>query len=229
MLRKSNLVMWDRQTESWWQQFTGEALVGDLTGMRLDFLPAAIISWGDYKANYPTSQVLSKETGFFRNYGSNPYVGYDNVNQFPLLFDGPIDDRLRAMTRVLGVVLGENNAAYVYDRLVEDRVINDTLGETPVAVFWKEGTASAVDSARISEGRDVGTTGVFYRSLDGVEFTFTANPDGTFTDTETGSTWDILGVAVDGPLMGKSLESIPHHDTFWFAWAAFIPDSKVTE
>jgi hypothetical protein len=228
-LRNSDLVMWDRQTESWWQQFTGDAIVGELTGTRLEFLATSILSWGDYKGNFPGGQVLSKDTGFNRNYGLNPYAGYDDVNIFPFLFDGKVDDRLLPMTRVLGVELDKQGAAYVYDRLIEDRAINDTLGENPIAAFWKAGTASAVDASSISEGRDVGTTGVFLRTIDGQVLTFSANDDGTFRDSETGSTWDILGEAISGSLVGKNLTPVPHHDTFWFAWAAFVPDGALTE
>jgi hypothetical protein len=74
-LCNSDLIMWDRQTESWWQQFTGEAIVGDLAGIRLDMLPAVIISWGDFKSVYPEGQVLARDTGFSRPYGRNPYAG----------------------------------------------------------------------------------------------------------------------------------------------------------
>jgi hypothetical protein len=228
-LRNSDLVMWDRQTESWWQQFTGEAIVGELTGTRLDFLATPILSWADYKEIFPGSQVLSKDTGFNRDYGLNPYAGYDNVNQFPFLFDGQVDDRLLPMTRVLGVEKDGNAVAFVYDRLIEDRVVHDTLGENKIVAFWRAGTASAVDTTFIPDGRDVGSTGVFLTSVDDQALTFTATGDGTFKDVETGSTWDILGEAIDGPLMGKTLSALPHHDTFWFAWAAFVPDGALTE
>jgi hypothetical protein len=226
-LRNSDLVMWDRQTESWWQQFTGEAVVGELTGIQLKFLATSIISWADYKEKYPTSQVLSRDTGYNRSYGSNPYEGYDDVNQFPYLFDGPVDERLLPMTRVLGVALDGQAAAYEYDFLIEEQVIQASLGEKPIVVFWKAGTASAVDSRAISEGRDVGTTGVFLRTLDGQVLTFSPKQNGTFKDAETGSTWDILGEAIAGPMKGKTLTALPHHDTFWFAWAAFVPDAQL--
>ena len=82
-LRNSDLIMWDRQTESWWQQFTGQAIVGELTGRTLTFLPASIISWGDFKAANPEGEVLSRDTGFRRTYGLNPYAGYDRANNPP--------------------------------------------------------------------------------------------------------------------------------------------------
>lgn len=77
--------MWDRQTESWRQQLTGEAIVGELTGERLKVLPPSIVSWADFKAGFPEGKVLSRDTGFDRDYGRNPYVGYDNVDTPPFL------------------------------------------------------------------------------------------------------------------------------------------------
>lgn len=229
-LRISDLVMWDRQTESWWQQFNGEAIVGDLTGTKLEFIPSAIISWADFKSKHPDGQVLSIQTGFTRSYGRNPYSGYDNVNSFPFLFTGDLNDRLPPMARVLGILLesGEGGA-YSLELLKENRVMNETLADMPVTIFWKSGTASALDSGSISDGRDVGTTGVFSRSVNDQVLTFIAKEDGTFEDQETNSTWDILGEAIDGSLLGTRLVPLPHHDTFWFAWAAFVPDGSLAQ
>ena len=84
-LRYSNLIMYDRQTETWWQQATGEAIAGELTGTQLEFYPATIISWEDFKTSYPQGKVLSRETGYLRDYGRNPYLGYDDVNNSPFL------------------------------------------------------------------------------------------------------------------------------------------------
>jgi hypothetical protein len=229
-LRYSDLVMWDRQTESWWQQFTGEAIVGDLTGTKLESIPVAIISWVDFKSKYPDAQVLSIETGFQRSYGRNPYAGYDNITSQPFAFVGDLDVQLPAMARVVGIS-PENGAggAFSLDLLSEKQVLNEKLGEVPVVLFWKSGTASALDSGSIADGRDVGTTGVFSAQIDDQELTFSALEDGLFLDQETGSTWDIFGDAIDGPLAGSSLDPIPHHDTFWFAWAVFVPDSELNE
>ena len=99
-LRNSDLIMWDRQSETWWQQFTGEGIVGVLTGKRLKILPAVIVSWLDFKTANPTSLVLSRDTGFNRPYGSNPYAGYDRVDLPPFLFRGDTDGRLRDFVAV---------------------------------------------------------------------------------------------------------------------------------
>ncbi len=229
-LRNSDLVMWDRQTQSWWQQFTGEAIVGELTGQTLEPVPTTIVAWEEFKANYPDGVVLSRDTGFNRDYGRNPYVGYDDADSIPFLFFGEDDDRLRPMERVVGVLFpnGEN-AAYPYTRLEEERVIHDKNGDQPIVVFWIPGTASALDEQNVSQGRDVGATGVFEATVDGETLTFIAKDDGTFEDENTASTWNIFGQAIAGPLEGKTLEAINHHDTFWFAWAAFAPETAILE
>jgi len=229
-LRHSDLVMYDRQTQSWWQQFSGEGIVGFFTETKLTPVPAAIVSWADFKAKYPEGQILSIDTGISRPYGQNPYVGYDNIDSYPFLFSGSIPDELRPMDRVVGVILeSEEASAYPFTRLSEERVINDVIGETPIVVFWKAGTASALDTRDISSGADVGATAVYEATLDDQVLTFVDNGDGTFSDDVTGSTWDIFGQAIAGSLEGKSLQPINHHDTFWFAWAAFVPGDTLQE
>ncbi len=224
-LRNSDLVMWDRQTESWWQQFSGEAIVGDLTGTKLEPLPAGIISWEDFKIKYPQGQVLSIETGFNRSYGRNPYAGYDDINSHPFLFTGDLEDELPPMARVVGILLEDGHGgAFPLDLLRENQVLNEEIAEFPVAIFWKPGTASALDSSRIEDGRDVGSTAVFDPRLNGERLIFTSVGEGIFRDQQTGSTWDMFGDALEGPLAGSKLTPLPHHDTFWFAWAAFSPD-----
>jgi len=115
--------------------------------------------------------------------------------------------------------------------LAEVGVINDTQAGRDLAVFYAPGTSSALDTAVIAEGADVGATGVFEAVLDGQKLTFRAegllSESFAIVDEETGSTWNVLGQAVDGPLAGERLTPIVHGDHFWFAWAAFKPDTIV--
>ena len=226
-LRYSNLVMYDRQTESWWQQATGEAIVGELTGKRLTFLPAAIISWEEFKTAHPDGKVLSRETGYRRPYGRNPYAGYDNVNQRPFLYQGPeTPGLLPPMARVITVDLNGEAVAYPYAVLREVRVVNDTVGGVPIAVFWAPGTASPLDAEAIPQGRDVGTANAFSRALDDQTLTFRYE-GGRILDDQTGSTWNVLGEAVAGRLEGRRLAPVVSINHFWFSWAAFRPDTRV--
>ena len=225
-LRNSDLVMWDRQTESWWQQLTGEGIVGVYAGYKLDLLPAQIVSWGDFKASFPDSDVLSRETGHNRDYGRNPYGGYDRADQSPFLFKGRPDERLLPMERVAALTLNGQPLAFPFLTLEEERVVNYPAEEPSIVVLFQSGTASALDGSRIAESRDVGSTGVFDSELNGRTLTFRLGADG-FTDGETGSVWNVLGQAVSGPLAGQSLTPIVHGNHFWFAWAAFAPETEV--
>jgi hypothetical protein len=226
-LRKSNLIMYDRQTESWWQQATGEAIAGELTGAQLSFLPASLISWADFKAAHPDGQVLSRETGYNRSYGRNPYAGYDDINSSPFLYDGPeTPGVLPPVARVLAVELGGETVAYPYSVLAEAQVVNDSVGGANVAVFWASGTASALDTSAIAEGRDVGAAAVYARELDGQTLTFVRDGE-RIVDEETGSEWNVLGQAVDGTLKGQRLTPLVGVNHFWFSWAAFRPETRV--
>jgi hypothetical protein len=219
--------MYDRQTETWWQQAEGKGIIGKLTGTQLVFVPAAIISWEEFKNANPNGLVLSKDTGFLRNYGSNPYVGYDDVNRPPFLYQGPeTPDKLLPVARVLAVEIEEEAVAYPYELLSEVNVVNDTVGGKEIAVFWSTGTASALDTLQIADGRDVGTAISFSRLLNGSVLTFKYDGQ-NIVDDETGSTWDVLGKAISGELAGKQLEQVVSVNHFWFSWVAFKPETRV--
>ncbi len=226
LLRNSDLIMYDRTTESLWQQFTGNAIVGDAVGTRLTFIPSSLISFADYRAAHPDGKVLSRETGFNRSYGENPYVGYDTIDQNPFLFTAPLDERLPPMARVVTVALDKVDVAYPLDILAEAGVINDTQGGQDLAIFHTGGTTSALGARVIAEAADVGATGVFDPNLDGQKLTFSKDGD-NIVDTETGSSWNILGQAIAGSLAGKQLTPVIHADHFWFSWAAFRPDTII--
>ena len=229
-LRYSDLVMYDRQTESWWQQATGQAVVGELTGSALQFIPSQIVSLGDVAAADPDADVLSRDTGYSREYGRNPYVGYDTVDQNPFLFDGELDGRLLPKERVVTIGDGDSAQAFRYTDLRAVGVATAELDGAPVVVLWVPGTASALDGSDIDESADAGATGVFRPIADERALTLARDGDGEsapIRDAETGSTWSITGRAVDGPLAGAQLEPVVHGDHFWFAWAAFAPDTTI--
>ncbi len=227
-LRNSDLVMYDRQTQSWWQQFTGEAVVGTYTGTTLTMLPSQIIAWSEFAETHPDGLVLSRNTGHVRNYGRNPYVGYDDINNNPFLFTGVLDGRLPATARVVAVEIGDVWKAYPFSELENAGVVNDSVNGIEIVIFWKSGTVSALDQASYDESRDVGSTSIFSRELDGQVLTF--EPSGeNFKDVETGSTWSIFGTAIEGPKAGTQLEQIVSAEHVWFAWAAFRPDTLIWE
>ena len=226
LLYQSSLVMYDRQTESLWSHFTGQALAGVLTGTELDSYPVATVSWSDWSAAHPDGRVLSRDTGSDRSYGTNPYPGYDDVGTDPFLFDGDADGRLAAKERVVGMG-GDTDPTAVRQAVLLDRGVIALKLDGEATVAWAlPGTASALDVGSVEGGRDVGATGVFRSTVDGQVLTF-ERTDGGFTDRQTASRWDVLGQATDGPLAGRRLDPVEHVDTFWFAWAAFRPETTV--
>ena len=223
-LLNSSLVMYDRQTESLWSHYTGQAVVGHLTGAELDLIPVQTVSFEAFLASHTDGQVLSLDTGHFRQYGQNPYQFYDSSNR-PFLFGGPFDDRLEPITRVLALRDGDEGAVIPYDVLSERRVVPFTFAGRELVALFEPGTASALDTPVIAEGRDVGATGVFAASLGGQPLELSASPDGGFVDAGTGTVYDILGRPAGGS--GAALEPVEHLDTFWFAAAAFYPDAEI--
>ena len=126
----------------------------------------------------------------------------------------------------MAVTIGDTDVAFPFSLLEKERVVEHAVNGQDLVVFFESGTTSALDRASIRESRDVGATGVFDPNVDGRKLTFRAEGDG-FVDNETGSVWDIVGRAVEGPLEGSRLEPIVHGNHFWFAWGAFKPDTLI--
>ena len=229
LLRHSDLVMWDDATESLWQQIGGEGLVGAFAGHRLDVIPSAIVSWGDFKAGYPNGVVLAPPGRTASSYGRNPYVRYTSRSApIPGFFDSTIlDDRYPALERTVGVTANGHNKAYPFSVVQANEAVNDTVAGVPVVVLWSLGTADALDSSVTAGGADIGSALAFDRRVDGEALEFAPIGDGRFTDDQTGSTWNVLGQAVEGELAGTRLDPVVHTNEFWFAWSAFHPNGEV--
>ncbi len=229
LLRNSDLVMWDDATVSLWQQITGESIVGDFAGTQLTFLPTALVRWADFKANHPDGDVLSVDSGPF-NYGTNAYVGYTSRSApYGTFFPGDrLDDRHEALSRVVGVRVGDTTKAYPFEVIRVERAVNDVVDGVPLVVLWGAAdTADPLDSGLIANGEAIGTGVALDRRVDGRVLTFTAAGDDTFRDEETGTTWSLLGLGLEGPLAGTELDTVIHLNEFWFAWAAFNEGAPV--
>lgn len=226
MLRHSDMVMFDRQTESLWQQISGQAIVGDMVGSRLKRLPAQIISFEQFRSAYEQGLVLSRNTGFRRDYGRNPYAGYDDISQAPFMYRGEKDGRLMPMEKVVAVSIEESDKAYPYSVTQKLRVINDEIAKVPIVVFHAGRAVSALDQSEIRSSREVGSTGVFDRRLNGELLSFRYRA-GQFHDEQTNSAWGVTGRAMEGALQGQNLTRIVHGDYFAFAWLAFKPETEI--
>jgi len=227
LLRNSDLVMYDRETETLWQQFTGKAIVGTRAGETLELVSSQIVSFQQFAQNYPNGEALSRETGHKRPYGQNPYAGYDDVDKPPFAYDGPSDDRLPPKEKVVAVSVGDTHKGYPHSLTSEKRVIHDTMADRPLVVFHAPGAVSALDARQISASKEDGTTGVFSRRVDDRTLRFQYDGEGRFKDTQTGSVWTVTGKAIEGPLKGTQLDPISHGNYFAFSWFAFRPDATL--
>ena len=187
------MTWWDRDTGSLWSQPWGSAIAGPLEGTALTLLPASIVPWPAWLEEHPDTTVLINDL---------------RPERFP---SNTIHDGF-----VIGVALEEDATAYPYPLASDLRVINDRIGEHPIAVF--------VDP----ESRDIK---VFLRlpadsSLEETEVFFERDDGGRVVDRQTGSVWDISrGIATDGPLKGTAIQQIPYVTSFDWAWADFFPHS----
>ncbi len=236
----ADLVMYDRLTETWWQQITGEGLIGEFAGTTLTFLPSSIVGWGDFADQFPDGKVLLRprsgtlhavsgmEMTHNRTYDDPPYSGYDVAGSLPNFFTGAFDSRLQPIDRVVAINLDGESVTYPFRALAAQPVVNDSVGEREIVIFYDDGTESAFrTSTRGHNYQASGSTTVFSRVVDGRLLTFSAEESGTITDAETGTTWNRFGLASEGELAGTQLEAVVHGAEFWFAIAAFRPDTEV--
>ncbi|SOE08859.1 uncharacterized protein DUF3179 [Hoeflea halophila] len=154
-LRNSDLVMYDRETESWWQQFTGEAITGARTGTQLEIIPSQLISWQDFKDRHPGGEVLVPNNPGFRDYGRNPYAGYDS-SAVPFLYRGPMPEGISPLSYVVLVRDGPKPMAVALDRLRRE----GSVEHNGIDIAWVPGVRSVLDTANIGEGREIGSVSV---------------------------------------------------------------------
>jgi len=231
MLRKSDMIMFDRQTETWWQQLMGFGIVGDFEGESLTVIPSLVLSVDEFFTRYPEGQILSTATGTRAEdrYGRNPYVSYDSIgnNPYDRFFDAnDVDPRLPAMERVIDIRSGDDFKIYPWSKIAENGVIQDNFNGTDVVFFHKSGMVSAMDAAEIENSRDIGSVSAFRPYIDDKKLDFDKKGD-WFIDEQTGSKWDITGHCVKGKYKGQQLMIEPHGSHFAFAWLAFHPESEI--
>lgn len=227
LVRKSGLIMFDRQTESLWQQFTGSAIAGNHVTQKLSLdYPTQLIAFSQFTQRYPNGQVLSRDTGFNRRYGANPYQGYDSIENSPLLFKDETDPRLPAMERVLNVVVEDSLILYPFSTIKSQGIINDVVANNPVVIMHGLGYASPLDQSDISDSTTVPVTSGFERTVGNDVLTFSVD-DGKIIDLETNSQWNLFGEAIAGELIGTKLKRVDTGVNFAFASLAFMPDAMI--
>ncbi|MFQ6010653.1 MAG: DUF3179 domain-containing (seleno)protein [Nitrososphaerales archaeon] len=223
-LYKSNLVMYDRKTNSYWSQVTGQAVVGELTGFALRQVPIDTIRWGDWKVLHPDTEVLSQDTGKSRPYGRDPYGGY-YIGDGPFFPVGHIDGRRGVMEIVYGILEAGKSKAYPVSEVVDaGGLVNDLFNDRSFLVF---------QTGNQEENGGGGSSNVyspalrfFDRDINGQLLEFELR-NGDIFDTQTNSKWNIDGKAIEGSLTGEKLERIPSGPEFWFVRSSFYPDTDL--
>ena len=208
-LYNSNLLMYDRLTDSYWSQALGLAVKGKLTGHQLNLVPFDVISWGDWKALHPDTLVLTTDTGHIRSYATDPYGDYYTEPRimFPVEHN---DNRLHPKEIIIGFHLDSVHKAYRQIDIESFGLINDSVGEIPVLLvsFFSENSRA------------------FERTVDGHTLEFEIKGE-KIVDTATGSVWSYDGMSVSGELEGNQLKRLPIEPGFWFEWVAFHPETQV--
>ena len=211
----NDLVMYDRQSDSLWQQILGEGLTGRYKGTRLTPVAATQTTWAQWRNAHPETLVLDKKGG----YGGDSYSGYYKDGSSGVLGGFESNDLLPAKAFILGLVIEDEPKAYPFRELATAPLVHDTIAGRGIVIVYDERSGTAV---------------VFDRLLDGdlltFEFVRFADGDLLMRDTETGSLWSGLsGKAIEGPLSGTALRQVPSFYSFWFAWSDFYVNTDVYE
>ena len=216
---KGNPVLYDEQTRSWWQHLTGLAIAGEMVGKRLPSLPVNVVSFEDFLLAFPGGQVMSRETGYARPYGSNPYTAYDQI-------DESASRQFHLLDRAVGVVQNKVQKLYPFPVFAVKPVIEDMIGKQYYVIFSRKGLFSVLDEAEIVTSKKGYAATIWDRKLDGKILRF-HEKDGRILDKNTGSEWNMLGQAVTGPLRGSQLRCLSTGHYFMRSWLAFYPDAEI--
>jgi len=215
LLYNSNLILYDRETESYWSQMLMQCVHGSLIGEKAGLFRVIETTWKTWKAMYPDALVLSFDTGYFRDYTQYPYGDYKTSDRLIFAARNP-DNRLSKKERVFGVIDGNVSKVYPISRFPESMaIINDNINDQPVVVAGNSSRNLAI---------------AFYRRLnDGTVLNFKAVADALpiIMKDDEGTLWDIFGVGRAGPRKGGSLPVVKSFISYWFAWTAFYPNPVI--
>lgn len=207
--------MRDEETGSWWQQVSGEAILGPLKGKRLKSVFHDELTFATWKREKPQGRVLKPDEGVA---GSGQYAKAnweERMANVPVATSQVLDQSLKPRTLVVGITVNGAAKAYPFDAVLKQSPIMDDLGGTPIFVVV---------------GDDKRSVRAFERTVDGRKLEFFLKPGSSqlvLADAETGSEWDFTGKAISGPLSGQQLKKVAVLNDYWFDWKAYNPKTIV--
>ena len=217
LLFNSNLIPYDRNSDSNWSQMANECVNGDLINTKINTRLLVEMPWSTWKEMYPNAMVTTTVTGVSRNYGTYPYGNYRTSNNlnFPVDIE---DDRLHKKERVLGVIINEKAVAYQFEKFSGDEIklVEDNFQGSELAIIGSEGKNFMV---------------AFERELDGelLDFNVLQNELPAIIEDQNGNKYDVFGKRVEGSNLGKTLNTPTNYIGYWFSWGAFYPNTEIFE
>ncbi len=206
------LVMFDRETRSLWSQFLSFSVQGEFEGTPLEPIPLVLTTWEQWTAQHPDTVALRKPSSSSRD----QYAGYYLNNDAGVIGERHDDNRLDRKDLVLGVGFDDGPKAFPHSELEKTRVLDDEVAGDKIVIYYQNESATALAYSRV---------------VDGQELTFRLENSGGqewLVDNQTRTRWlPFTGQAVEGELVGKSLERIHAMNVFWFAWTDFYPDTEL--
>lgn len=231
LLMHNDMIMYDKQTNTWWEQLMGEAIVGELAGTELKMMRALIISAKDYFDRYPDGKILSPEgidiidkTTHHRPFH---HLNHDNGKiDTTYYLPETVDKRLPPLERVLDIHVEQHTMIYPFTAIAKKQVINEVFDNMHFVILYHKDMVSVLDEDDLSKSRRIGSATAFRSTMEGVNYTFHKKGN-YFYDDQTHSTWDITGYCREGTLKNKQLMILPHSNHFAFAYLAFFPDAEI--
>lgn len=230
LLCHNDMIMFDRETESWWEQIMGNGIAGKYSGTDLEMIPAMLISVYDYFDRFPHGKILSPEymDAYISTHHHRPFHNLEHHNSLIHKYYLPeeTDPRLPPLEHVLDVHIENHDRIYPFHALAQQPVVNEIFGDIHIVIFYHGEMVSTLDKDDLSKSKHVGSATAFESRLNGVNYTFQKTGN-YFTDDQTHSIWDITGYCKEGVLQGQQLWMLPQSNHFAFAYLAFFPDVEI--
>lgn len=221
LLYNSNLIPYDRKTESNWSQMRLDCVNGPLKGEKIITHPLIETTWKTWKKMFPNSGVVSTKTTYSRNYSQYPYGDYRTNHENIIFPYEPMDGRIPSKERVLGIITQKRTKAFRFSNFTKSDVVvwEEIIGERPVVIFGSKNHQFMVAFERATSS----TSDLIFQSLDGNSL---LDNGGVATD-QMGNLWNVFGEATAGPLKGEKLLPVTNYIGYWFSWGAFYPDLEL--